>query len=51
MRLVFDPATDSLYIDLSDRPGVDAQEVAPGIVLDFDGHGQLVGIRQRSSRP
>ena len=36
--------TDSLYIDLTDKPGSDSQEVAPGIVLDFDEDGKLVGI-------
>lgn len=36
--------TDSLYIDLKDRPGVEAQEVRPGVVLDFDEDGALVGI-------
>ncbi len=44
MRLAYDPGTDSLYIDLSDRPGADSQEIAPGVVLDFDEAGQLVGI-------
>ncbi len=36
--------TDSLYIDLSEKPSVDSREVAPGIVLDFDAEGRLVGI-------
>ena len=44
MKLHYDAATDSLYIDLADRPSVDSQEVADGIVLDFDDGGQLVGI-------
>jgi uncharacterized protein YuzE len=44
MKLHYDAATDSLYIDLSDRPGVDSDEVADGVVLDFDAAGQLVGI-------
>lgn len=36
--------TDSLYIDLAERPGADSREVAPGVVLDFDADGRLVGI-------
>jgi len=36
--------TDSLYIDLAARPSVDSREVAPGVVLDFDAAGALVGI-------
>jgi len=44
MRFHYYPETDSLYIDLSEKPGVDSQEVAPGIVLDFDVDGRVVGI-------
>lgn len=44
MRLHYYPDTDSLYIDLAERPGVDSREVAPGVVLDFDAAGVLVGI-------
>lgn len=44
MKLSYDPATDSLYIHLADRPSVDSDEVADGVVLDFDGDGALVGI-------
>ncbi len=44
MKLQYYAGTDSLYIDLADRPCVDAQEVAPGVVLDFDAEGQLAGI-------
>jgi uncharacterized protein YuzE len=38
------PETDSLYINLSERPSVDSREVAPGVILDFDAEGRLVGI-------
>ena len=44
MILHYYPETDSLYIDLAQRPGAEAREVAPGVVLDFDLDGQLVGI-------
>jgi uncharacterized protein YuzE len=36
--------TDSLYIDLSERPSSESLEVAPGIVLDFDEQNHIVGI-------
>jgi len=36
--------TDSLYIDLLDKASVESEEVRPGIVLDFDEDGRLVGI-------
>ena len=44
MKLSYDQATDSLYIHLADRPSVDSDEVADGVVLDFDNDGALVGI-------
>ena len=44
MKLHYYPATDSLYIELSEFSSTDSQEVAPGIVLDFDNDGHLVGI-------
>lgn len=44
MKLSYDPTTDSLYIDLNERKSVDSEEVAPGIVLDFDADGNTVGI-------
>jgi uncharacterized protein YuzE len=44
MKFHYYPETDSLYIDLSEKASVDSREVAPGVVLDFDGEGHLVGI-------
>lgn len=44
MKFHYYPDTDSLYIDLSEKPSVESQEVAPGVVLDFDEKGILVGI-------
>lgn len=44
MKLYYHTDTDSLYIDLADRPSVDSREVLPGIVLDLDEAGALVGI-------
>jgi uncharacterized protein YuzE len=44
MKFYYYPETDSLYIDLSDKTSVDSREVAPGVVLDFDADGNLVGI-------
>ncbi|HKV44162.1 MAG TPA: DUF2283 domain-containing protein [bacterium] len=44
MKLNYYPETDSLYIDLAERPSADSREVVPGVVLDFDSNGRLVGI-------
>ncbi len=51
MRLSYDRDTDSLYIHLTERQAADANEVADGVVLDFDALGALVGIDvQHASR-
>lgn len=44
MKFKYYPETDSLYIDLAERPSADSREIAPGVVLDFDVEGRLVGI-------
>lgn len=44
MRFEYFPETDTLYIELKAGPGVNAQEVAPNVVLDFNGDGEVIGI-------
>lgn len=44
MKFHYYSDTDSLYIDLSENASVDSEEIRPGIVLDFDERGNLVGI-------
>ena len=38
------PDTNSLYIDLSERPSTESREISESIVLDYDAEGKLVGI-------
>ena len=44
MKLNYYPDTDSLYIDLSERPSVETREISDGVNLDYDASGVLVGI-------
>jgi uncharacterized protein YuzE len=44
MKLNYHPDTDSLYIDLSERPSAQSREISDGVVLDYDADGRLVGI-------
>jgi len=44
MKLNYYPETDSLYIDLSEKPSAESREISEGIVLDYDASGNLVGI-------
>ena len=40
----YDSSSDMLYIELANRASVESEEVAPGVVLDFDGDNHVVGI-------
>ncbi len=44
MRFEYYPETDTLYIELVDRKGANAEEIAPDVVADFDEAGALVGL-------
>jgi len=44
MKVKYYKETDTLYIDLSENPSRESKEVSEGIVLDYDAHGNLVGI-------
>ena len=44
MKIKYYKETDSLYIDLSSKSGVESKEISEGIVLDYDADGNLVGI-------
>ena len=44
MKFNYYPETDSLYIDLSSKASVSSDEVSEGIVIDYDGEGNIVGI-------
>jgi len=44
MKLNYYAKTDSLYIELADRPSADSREISEGVVLDYDEDGRLIGI-------
>lgn len=44
MNFHYDKETDSLYIELSAQPSFDSEEVADGVVIDYDKSGQIVGL-------
>ena len=44
MKFHYYPETDSLYIELSSRPGTDVVEISSGIVIDYGQDGNPVGI-------
>jgi uncharacterized protein YuzE len=44
MKLHYYPETDSLYIELTSRAGVEVREVADGLNVDLDDAGEVVGF-------
>jgi len=44
MRVRVDHGADAIYLNLTDRPIKDSEEVADGIVVDYDDEGRIVGI-------
>ena len=44
MRLKIDKESDALYLRLDEMAIVESEEVQPGIILDFDAAGKVVGI-------
>ena len=44
MKMHYDERTDALYLRLDDSEIVGSEELQPGIVLDFDGRNQVVGV-------
>ena len=44
MRLKVDKESDALYLRLDEAAVVESEEVQPGIVLDYDAAGNMVGV-------
>ncbi len=44
MKMHYDEKADALYLRLDESKIVESEEVRPGIVLDFNGSKEVVGI-------
>lgn len=44
MRLRVDRGSDALYLRLDESSVVESEEVQPGVILDYDAEGRVVGI-------
>jgi uncharacterized protein YuzE len=44
VKLKIDEQSDALYLRLNEATIVESEEVQPGVVLDFDQEGRVVGI-------
>lgn len=44
MKLKIDEQSDALYLRLNEEAVVESEEVEPGVILDYDAAGRVVGI-------
>ena len=56
MKIEYDPKADAMYIRLKAGTVAESDEVRPGVVLDFDAEGKVLGIEmldfsQRTDNP
>ena len=48
--ITYDPDADAAYVTLSSAAVQDSAEVSPGVVLDYDDQGRVVGIELLGAR-
>jgi uncharacterized protein YuzE len=44
MKLKLDEKSDALYLRLNESAIVESEEVQPGVILDYDEEGRVVGV-------
>ena len=44
MKATYDPKTDTLTMELKPGPVAESNEDKPGVILDYDADGNLIGI-------
>lgn len=44
MRLKLDEKNDALYLRLDESNIAESEEVQPGVILDFDSGGNVIGV-------
>lgn len=44
MKLEFDPVADAVYLEIADGDVDSSQEIKPGLIIDYDVQGNVVGV-------
>ena len=44
MKLIMDKGSDAVYFRLDESSIIESEEVEPGIILDFNSNGKVVGV-------
>jgi len=50
MRTIYDPAMDALSVRLTEADILESEEVRPGLVVDLDKNGRIVGFEILDAR-
>ncbi|MEB3232477.1 MAG: DUF2283 domain-containing protein [Leptolyngbyaceae bacterium] len=49
MKIIYDPDKDILQISLRNEPVEETTQISPGLVLDYDEDGHVVGLEVRKA--
>ena len=50
MKLRYDPDVDAVYMRITETAILESEEVQPGLILDFDADGKIVGMEFLNAR-
>jgi uncharacterized protein YuzE len=50
VNLHYDPETDAAYLRFSTQAVIESEEIAPGVVIDYDAEGRMVGMEVLEAR-
>ena len=50
MKTLYDPDADALYVRFGDAEITESEEIAPGLVLDYDVEGRIVAFELLETR-
>lgn len=50
MRWVYDANADALHVTLHDGPSQWQDEIAPGVILDYDADDRVIGVELLDAR-
>ena len=50
IRMSYDAEVDAAYLRFSSAPVLESEEVADGVVIDYDAEGRMVGMEVLNAR-
>lgn len=50
MRTEYDPEANAIYVRFSDEQVDHTEEIKPGIIMDYDARGRVIGIEMLDAK-